>query len=151
MRTADGLGKGGGADVWHALAPLRVRSSRAPAQRGEPPAVRRALTEPPTHAGCRKQLWRSQLVRAVSPISTTRIACGGQARAAAGAPAPCSSSAHVRLPLHRHEECWWSMLNSPQPGTSLTQPHTRCSPTLARVPLTVSRGRWAQPLLASPV
>ena len=52
-------------------------------------------------SGCRKQPRRSQLVRAVSPVSTTRIGCGGQARAAAGAPAPCSVSAHVRQPLQQ--------------------------------------------------
>ena len=52
-------------------------------------------------SGCHKQLRRSQLVCAVSPMSTTRIGCGGQARAAAGAPAPCSVSAHVRQPLRQ--------------------------------------------------
>ena len=50
-------------------------------------------------SGCHKQLRRSQLVRAVSPMSTTRLGCGGQKHApAAGAPAPCSASAHVRPP-----------------------------------------------------
>ena len=51
-------------------------------------------------SGRREQLRRSQLVHAVSPTSTTRVSrgCGGQARAAAGAPAPCSASAHVRPP-----------------------------------------------------
>jgi hypothetical protein len=52
-------------------------------------------------SGCRKQPRRSQLVRAVSPVSTTRIGCGGQARAAAGGPAPCSVGAHVRQPLQQ--------------------------------------------------
>ena len=35
-------------------------------------------------SGCHKQLRRSQLVRAVSPMSTTRLGCGGQARARSG-------------------------------------------------------------------
>eukprot|EP00966_Prymnesium_polylepis_P002102 48084-Prymnesium_polylepis.1 len=52
------VGKGGGADVWHTLSPLRVRSRQACAQRGErlrcvlsaAPAVRAAHSHSATHA-----------------------------------------------------------------------------------------------------
>ena len=112
------VGKGGGAErvarirsAAHAIEPCVRSAWRASVMRAEQHQPCGALSwrRRRTHgcrkqlrvSGCHKQLRRSQLVRAVSPVSTTRIGCGGQARAAAGGPAPCSVRAHVWQPLQQ--------------------------------------------------